>query len=416
MAENGGDGPVKSSQSEHTAPPGLQPRWKLFRRFYESIRDHCHLRAISNLLKSVLNDRGRPYVAIHEAKVSTLLADPKASRYKGLLFCHRVTHDAIHYWISYWQSEDDFKDYGSLFIADNAGANAPPVSGAFSHYYRKADHWWVIFQFLKLIIPVAALVGAFVGLWEQGYKLLEPPNIDIALDADHPEHLLSTGRGSTPIKFSVTNRCRFATVSINVKAAFGPSEIKNNTDFKYETYFSRIEPGTTKEFFIRPELPKPENGPLSYQFRLSADATAGWFRTKSFDFENFPRMGIWGVIAMTSPTVNSAASQNGRCTEQGILYSGRAQSGTIQFKVSYPKRAVESVVISVPLDHNIVPSVGPYVGKSAHGIVVVQRLEMRALEQFKQYDYTVQVAVPGVDSSECQQVQLEYHIFEGAKK
>jgi hypothetical protein len=263
----GNDSGRKESTTLKHPSHRLNSTFTFFRSFH-------HLKSVSTLLKSTVKDGGVPYVAVHEGNSSALPKDFRASYYRGLLFCHIIKHNDTQYLFSYWQSEDAFKSYGPRFIAENTYGDGCEQSGRFSDYRVKEDPWWLKYHFWTVVITLSALVGGFLSLWERGGQLLESPDVYIEMAVDHPNNLLNTSIGSNAIKFSLTNRCRFAALSVDVKSAFVRPETQGNADLKDITRLSRIEPGLTKDFFVGPALSVLGQNeiPRSYEFRLEAKA------------------------------------------------------------------------------------------------------------------------------------------------
>jgi hypothetical protein len=311
---------------------------------------------------------------------------------------------------SYWQGENAFDDHRQAF--ETAVAAGPVVlRGRLSEYSAKKEGLLRRYPFWTGIITLSLLVTSFVSLWERVGELLESPDIYIELSPDHPPNLLGSGI-ITPIKFLVTNRCRFAAVSVDLKAAFAKSGAPANPDLK-ATSLSRIEPGTTKELFIRPQLPAftSDDAPIPYQFRVKAEASSGLWHKRPFDFTLEP-INVWGVLAASPPSFTS--NSEGECSAQGAVYSGLSQSGTVHFTVSHPNRAIQSVLIQVNINGAAVSSSAPFWIRSKHGLTVQQQVRLQSLEQFGIYNYSISVLIPGLKSDECSQVQVQTSAFGGA--
>ncbi len=286
--------------------------------------------------------------------------------------------------------------------------------GNLADYRRKEEPWWQKYQ---TIIALSAFVGAFLSLWERGAQLIEPPDIYIETSADSPIELLRDGGAAQTIKFYVTNRCRFASISVDLKADFVPLLFSGNTKLTNAARLSRIEPGTTKEVLLRADSSAQsisQGPPVAYEFRLNAEATAGLKFTRSLDYKSRP-FRMWSGLALTPPVLTT--SPTGTCLFQGQLYSGRAQDGTVSVTAWHPQREIQAAVIGVALRGRTVSSADrPPQQQSPSRRVFKQSLNVPALEAFKTYSYSVSVVTPGMKAQTCSEVTLEPLVLRGEKQ
>ena len=330
---------------------------------------------------------------------------PENENYAGLLSYHEIKRDGERHGIYYWTNKAALQSAPSQ-------STSPTSEGWFSDYRPRQNLFFVRPGFWKGFIALSVFVGAFVSLWDRGMQIVEAPDIEIVMDSQSPERLLNQrGRSPDPIGFLLTNHSRFASVSVGVKCAFLRSDLPDDAgsgNLEVETIrIPRIGPGVTKKFSIRPKLP-PVRGaaerPQAYRFLLKTDAVTGIGRNAAFEFK-LPPVTIWRVMAIMPPA--SIREQGGRCVAQGRLYSGKAQTGVIDVDIQHPTRKVQSLIFNVHIDRRKTVSSPPRPPfSSPSGRSAKQRLEVPDLDAFREYPYTVQFRISGLQRGDCSKATI----------
>jgi hypothetical protein len=367
----------------------------------------------SSLRTFVSDDADGTYFSIYDALDPLLPKTFEIAPYRGLIFCHVIKDANSPYVVSYWKSRHSFDNYGARF-ASACLCGQIREHGAISDYRAKEVNWWTKYPFWTAVITLSALLAAFLSLWEQGAKLFEAPDIYIEMSADHPDNLLAANNTSRLLKFVVTNRCRFTPVSVDLRSELARSQSRTPPIAANEIRLSRIAPGSSREFSVRPDVSSAGRtsgaAPVAYVVRLIGQEQAGLWRKKTISFES-PPVSVWKALDGQDPSL--AATADGSCLMQGTVYSGRKQAAAIKATVSHPSKAIQSVVIATVVNGNTFVSGPDTMQVSGDHQTVNQSLRMPQLEQYRQYDYSVTTMGTDLKANECGQIKVKMHYFGG---
>ena len=117
-------------------------------------------------------------------------------------------------------------------------------------------------------------------------------------------------------------------------------------------------------------------------------------------------MTVWQALTWTDASIPEK-SGDGRCSAQGVVYSGLKQTAILIVTASHVEKQLQSVVIRLNGNGNTVYSLGPWAIKpSPRKTAITQQVEA-PLDQFRHYDYHVDVGIAGVSTADCREVTVD---------
>ena len=310
--------------------------------------------SVDTVAKQSVEDGVLPYCAVHESKTQRLLNTFDKSMFPGLLCCHTGSQQGGQRLFSYWRSKAAYEQSALEFTAQLAQSRDALLEGPLLDFRREDINIWRKYQFWTVVITLSTLVGAVAGLWERIAQLSERPSLYVERSLENDPDVLTSDKKA--IRFSVTNQCRFAPIKVDVKAAVEPvstggadpagdkADVLANTPVKAR--LSRIEPGQTKEFYLREPSPDFTGGgesPSAHRFVLRLETTAGLWNDEVRIVRTAP-FNVWRPFDASKAKRGIAAART--CAADGVLLSGLGGEATGHITVT-AKQPFESVVASL---------------------------------------------------------------------
>lgn len=240
-----------------------------------------------------------------------LPTDFSLKNYKGLLSVDLIDDSSGSRLLSYWRSKVHYQNAASGF---RTGTGIPTTSavacGALTEVYASKPKWWHITSIRDLILAVAGVAGAILGIRDFGstvyYAFLAAPDIVVANPSLEPLNVLEGSMIEVPL--SLVNDSK-----TSVEPRCDPCELQlkgGSNGFRLNISTGRIPAiGADKSSdlkLIREALRADTNDPAfdTYELTGKVQATAGWLRgTKRFDIPKRDVL-VWPVLSWTGPGFN----------------------------------------------------------------------------------------------------------------
>jgi hypothetical protein len=398
--------PPASSQPESSKPAPGPLDGPQTHGFFKRLRIRQHLRKAMTAVGIGVEDGDVPYVVVHRAKHASLPPDLRVKKHPGLIFCHSVATVTGKQLFSYWRSKKAFDANGDRFVAeytDDPLGNS--FAGPVSSFRHRKDSLLRRFPVWTILITLSTAVAAVFALWERGAQLLEAPEAYVELALVTP-HLLNTR--TEPVGFQATNRCRFAPIQLDIRAALVPAGTKNAMiPDETKARLSRIEPGVTKSFSLpdpMPTLAGVSGGPAAYEYHLRIEAKAGIWKTKTFNVTSGP-VSVWKAVDVSAPVLDRVFP--GGCLIKGYVYSGKVQTAVFSPTVS-SRAPMGSALVKVG------PSEPASLTLSPKRSTARDTIDVPGLTAFQRYLYQIVVKGDSFNKDECEFVtkNLEVSVHE----